>query len=78
MMSFDSVEAIYEKHEVGESGMNVEAMKSSAAKSQMMMQFPSITGTTITSSLLQHTWAMILSWILMLHHKRNYPFLRIN
>lgn len=44
MMSFDSVEAIYEKNEVGDSGMNVEALKSSAAKSQMMMQFPSITG----------------------------------
>lgn len=43
MMPFDSVDAIYEKNEVGDSGMNVEAMKSSAAKSQMLLQYPSIT-----------------------------------
>lgn len=43
MMPFDSVDAIYEKNEVGDSGMNVEAMKSSAAKSQMLLQYPAIT-----------------------------------
>jgi hypothetical protein len=43
MMPFDSVDAIYDKNEVGDSGMNVEAMKSSAAKSQMLLQYPAIT-----------------------------------
>lgn len=39
-MPFDSVDAIYNKNEVGDSGMNVEAMKSAAAKAQMLKQFP--------------------------------------
>jgi len=44
MMQFDSVTAIHDKHEVGESGMNVEAMKSASAKSQMIMQLPILAG----------------------------------
>lgn len=43
MMPFDSVDAIYDKNEVGDSGMNVEAMRSSSAKSQMLLQYPAIT-----------------------------------
>lgn len=43
MMPIDSVDAIYDKHGIGESGLNVEAMKTAAAKSQMMMQMPKVT-----------------------------------
>ncbi len=44
MMPIESVEKIYNANEIGESGMNVEAMKASAAKNQMLMQLPNLTG----------------------------------
>lgn len=40
----DNVEAIYEKNEIGSSGINVESMKANAAKSQMIVQMPALTG----------------------------------
>lgn len=43
-MDIEAVEAIYDKNEVGESGMNIEALKGAAAKSQMLMQLPGLTG----------------------------------
>jgi hypothetical protein len=44
-MPFDSVEAMQEKGQVGESGRNMEAMKSSGAKSQMIGEMPDFTPT---------------------------------
>lgn len=46
MMPIESIETIYNKNEIGESGMNVEAMRASAAKSQMLMQVPNLTAST--------------------------------
>lgn len=43
-MDFESVERMFDKNEVGESGLNTEAIKSAAAKSQLMMQLPGLTG----------------------------------
>ena len=42
MMPLSVTESIYDKFEVGESGMNVEAMKSASAKSQMISQMPAL------------------------------------
>lgn len=44
-MDIEALEKLYDNHEVGESGLNVEALKSAAAKSQMMMQLPGVTNT---------------------------------
>ena len=44
MMPIESVEKIYNANDIGDSGMNVEAMKASAAKNQMLMQLPNLTG----------------------------------
>ncbi len=46
MMPIGAVEAIYEKHNIGAGGMNVEALKASGAKSQMLMQLSTFPGTT--------------------------------
>lgn len=43
-MDIESVLAMHEKNEIGSSGLNMEAMKSAAAKSQMLNQLPGITG----------------------------------
>lgn len=43
-MDIEALDKLYDAHEVGESGLNVEALKSAAAKSQMMMQLPGVTG----------------------------------
>lgn len=40
----DSVETMYDKNEVGASGLNTEALKEMAAKSQMLSQLPGLTG----------------------------------
>lgn len=42
-MSSDAVQAVYEKNSVGESGMNMVAMKGSNVKSQMVDQLPGVT-----------------------------------
>lgn len=42
-MPFDSVELMQDKAEVGEAGRNMEAMKASAAKSQMIGEMPNLT-----------------------------------
>lgn len=44
MMDIEAVERMYDKNEIGESGLNTEALKSAAAKSQLMMQLPGLTG----------------------------------
>lgn len=44
MLQTDSVEAIYDKNQIGESGANTDALRGSAAKSQMLMQMPTLTG----------------------------------
>jgi len=44
-MDIDSVEAMFNKSEVGDSGLNMEAMKGAAAKSQLLTQLPGLTGT---------------------------------
>lgn len=44
MLQTDSVEAIYQKNEIGESGANTDSLRGSAAKSQMLMQIPTLTG----------------------------------
>ena len=44
MMPVEAVETIYDKNDIGASGMNVEALRSSGAKSQMLMQLPILTG----------------------------------
>lgn len=46
MMPIEVVENIYEKNEIGASGANVEALRSSMAKSQMLMQLPTLTGSS--------------------------------
>lgn len=46
MMPIEVVENIYDKNEIGASGANVEALKSSGAKSQMLMQTPHLTGSS--------------------------------
>lgn len=43
-MDIDALDKLYDAHDIGESGLNVEALKSAAAKSQMMMQLPGVTG----------------------------------
>lgn len=40
MMSFKSVEKLQDENSVGDSGMNVESMRGSSAKSQMVVQLP--------------------------------------
>lgn len=44
MLVTDSVTAIYDKNQIGESGANTDSMRLSAAKSQMLMQLPTLTG----------------------------------
>jgi hypothetical protein len=44
MMVTDSVEKIYDENQIGDSGANTDSMRLSAAKSQMLMQLPSVTG----------------------------------
>lgn len=46
MMPIEVVENIYEKHQIGAGGANVEALKSSGAKSQMLLQLPTLTGSS--------------------------------
>lgn len=43
-MDIEALDKLYDAHDIGESGLNVEALKSAAAKSQMMMQLPGVTG----------------------------------
>jgi len=43
-MDIETVEAMYNKSEVGDSGLNMEAMKGGAAKSQLLTQLPGLTG----------------------------------
>lgn len=43
-MDIEAVEDMYDKSEVGDSKLNTEALKGAAAKSQMMMQLPGLTG----------------------------------
>lgn len=45
-MDFDVVLSMQEKNQVGSSGMNMEAMKGAAAKSQMLNQLPGLTGSS--------------------------------
>jgi hypothetical protein len=44
-MDIESVETMFDKNEVGGSGLNMEAMRGAAAKSQMLTQLPGLTGT---------------------------------
>jgi len=43
-MDIEAVEDMYDKAEVGDSKLNTEALKGAAAKSQMLMQLPGLTG----------------------------------
>jgi len=43
-MEFSVVEAMYDKNQVGDSSLNTEALKSAAAKTQMLVQLPTLTG----------------------------------
>jgi len=43
-MDIEAVEDMYDKNEVGDSKLNTEALKGAAAKSQMLMQLPGLTG----------------------------------
>lgn len=43
MMITDSVEGIYDKNQIGDSGANTDALRSAAAKTQMLMQLPNLT-----------------------------------
>ena len=43
-MDVQVVETMYDKSQVGESGLNVEALKGAAAKAQMITQLPGLTG----------------------------------
>lgn len=44
LMDIESVEALFDKNEIGESGLNMEAAKGAAAKSQLMSKLPGLTG----------------------------------
>ena len=44
MFQTESVEKIYEKNEIGDSAANTDSLRGSAAKSQMLMQLPNLTG----------------------------------
>lgn len=44
MFLTDSVEGIYEKNQIGDSGANTDSLRGAAAKSQMLMQLPTTTG----------------------------------
>jgi hypothetical protein len=46
MFTTDSVEAIYDKNNIGDSGANTDALRSAAAKNQMLMQIPTLTGSS--------------------------------
>lgn len=39
-----SVDAIYDKNKIGEAGANTDALRSAAAKTQMLLQMPTLTG----------------------------------
>ena len=43
MFITDSVEGIYDKNQIGDSGANTDALRSAAAKTQMLMQLPNMT-----------------------------------
>lgn len=43
MFITDSVEGIYEKNEIGDAAANTDALRSAAAKTQMLMQLPNLT-----------------------------------
>ncbi len=45
-MNFSSTEAIFEKNSVGDSGMNMEATRSSHAKNQLLIQVPVLTASS--------------------------------
>lgn len=47
-MDIEAVEKMYDKNEVGDSGLNTEALKGAAAKSQMLGQLPGLTGASGT------------------------------
>lgn len=44
MFLTDSVEGIYDKNQIGDSGANTDSLRGAAAKSQMLMQLPTLTG----------------------------------
>lgn len=44
MMNIEAIDAMYDKNSLGESGLNMEAMRAAAAKSQMIIQLPELTG----------------------------------
>jgi len=46
MFMTDSVENIYDKNQIGDSGANTDSLRGAAAKSQMLMQLPTLTGTS--------------------------------
>lgn len=55
MMPIAVTEGIYDKNSIGDSGMNVEAMRSAAAKNQMLTQMPRLTSKSATyMSLVAH------------------------
>ena len=55
MMQLDVVEKIFDENEVGDSGANIEAMKGQAAKTQMIIQIPTlITGTNTFLTMTAH------------------------
>lgn len=44
MFLTDSVDGIYDKNQIGDSGANTDSLRGAAAKSQMLMQLPTLTG----------------------------------
>ena len=44
MFMTDSVENIYDKNQIGDGGANTDSLRGAAAKSQMLMQLPTLTG----------------------------------
>lgn len=45
-LGIEVVEDMYDKHQIGDSKLNTEAMKGAAAKSQLMIQLPSLTASS--------------------------------
>lgn len=44
MFMTDSVDGIYDKNQIGDGGANTDSLRGAAAKSQMLMQLPTLTG----------------------------------
>lgn len=63
MFITDSVEGIYDKNQIGDSGANTDALRSAAAKTQMLMQLPNMTAGASNQRWCPNGFGRVLSWM---------------